>query len=57
MKTMAWQLVLLNVLRIIAFGGGLDQITPGPESGVWGGTGNSTVSGFIRHDVIVQADG
>ncbi len=39
-----------NAFRITAFGGGLDQITPGPESGVWGGTGNSTVSGFIRHD-------
>ncbi len=38
-----------NVFRITAWGGGLDQITPGPKSGIWGETGNSTVSGFVRH--------
>ena len=38
-----------NAFRINAFGGGLDQITPGPESGIWGESGNSTVSGYIQH--------
>ncbi|HFD38945.1 MAG TPA: hypothetical protein ENJ31_03730, partial [Anaerolineae bacterium] len=38
-----------NVFRITSGGSGLDQITPGSESGIWGGTGNSTVSGFVQH--------
>ncbi len=38
-----------NAFRIMSLGSGLDQITPGPESGIWGETGNSTVSGFVKH--------
>ncbi len=38
-----------NVFRITSFGSGLDQITPGPESGIWGESGNSTVSGSVQH--------
>ncbi len=38
-----------NVFRITSFGGDLDQITPGSESGIWGESGDSTVSGYVKH--------
>ncbi len=37
-----------NAFRIVSDGSGLDQITPGENSGVWGQTGNSTVSGWVK---------
>ncbi len=41
-----------NAFRVASDGSGLDQITPGEKSGVWGETGNSTVSGWVQ-----QGDG
>lgn len=38
-----------NLFRIATQANTLDQITPGPNSGMWGQTGNSTVSGTVRH--------
>ncbi len=37
-----------NAFRVASDGGGLDQISPGPHSGEWGATGDSTVSGWVR---------
>ena len=37
-----------NAFRVASDGSGIDQITPGEKSGIWGQTGNSTVSGQVR---------
>ncbi len=38
-----------NVFRLALLNNNLDQITPGPNSGVWGQTGNSVVSGVAQY--------
>ena len=37
-----------NVFSISSNGATMDQVTPGEKSGMWGETGNSTVSGQVR---------